>query len=105
MVPPGDNLEFFESPYFKKAISKASEIRDLLLAHLQSWPASGVEFAPGIRELEFRAKGRVFAVIFRRTGNRLGLMYVFELPRQESDLKKARLDVVELFGRGKGRQP
>ena len=101
MTAPGDNLEFFESEYFSHRLEKAGPIRQAVLEHLKSWPRSGLEIAGGVKELAFKFGGKNFAVFFRRQANRIGLMYVFELPKDFGALEEQKTAIRKRYSGGK----
>jgi hypothetical protein len=98
MVPPGDSLEFFESQHFKRTAQPSPELRESVIEHLRSWPQSGIEVAKGVRELLFEFHGCQLAVLYRRQGNRMGLMQMFRLPEQQALLDEIKLKSVGLYG-------
>jgi hypothetical protein len=99
MTPPSDNIEFLESEHFKKALAPAPQVREAIIGHLQSWPATGVEFGRNVREFKLKIGAAEYAVIYRRTANKLGLMHVYQLPFDEAELVETRAELIKLFGK------
>ncbi len=98
MVPPGNSLEFYESEQFKRASAGSRELRESVIEHLKAWPQSGKEVAKGVREMPFKWRGLDLIVLFRRQGQKIGLMHLMELPRQQALLDELRARAIELFG-------
>jgi hypothetical protein len=76
------------------------ELRAKVIGHLQAWPRAGVAVAPDVRSLQLELEGRTFVVIYRRVGNRLGLMHVIQLPQGRALLEERVKMIRELYGKG-----
>jgi hypothetical protein len=76
------------------------ELREAVLEHLRVWPGEGTVVAPGVWETAVSTGGREFAVIYRRAGQRIGVMYLYELPAQQRGLTAAKEHLKRLFGGG-----
>lgn len=89
MVVPGMNLEFFEGSDFRIRLKNFGEMKGLIVGHLAKWPNSGTEICSGLRELRLPVGKQMYVVLFRRNGQRVALVDVFEIPRQETELNVA----------------
>jgi hypothetical protein len=99
MVAPSENIEFFESLYFKKVTAPVPEIRLEVLKYLRTWPTSGTAIAKAVKEVKITIAGKDYAVIYKRTANKLGIMHLYTLPQEEKDLEATKAKIVELFGK------
>ena len=77
MVPPGDNLEFMASGFFRDRIKNAPEVLEAIKEVLRKNPKEGSEIISGVMLLEFQIHGNDFVIFFKRQGNSIGFMYLF----------------------------
>jgi len=99
MTPPSDNIQFFESKDFIKATRPAPALRLQVLEYLKSWPSKGLEFAKGVREVSPEFNGTKFTVIYKRRGNTIGIMHIYQLPIQAAQLEATKKDIITVHGK------
>jgi hypothetical protein len=99
--PPSDNIEFYESTFFKKVTVPLPQLRQQVLEYLRSWPTAGSEFARGVREVTEDFSGKKYSIIYKRVGNHIGVMHLYESPAQDALLEKTKSDIVDLHGQKK----
>lgn len=98
MTAPGKYLDFFESAFYASKVAPAKVLANEIAEYLKSWPNHGTLICGGVRELSFVSKGQEYVVIFRRVGQKLYLMNIFEIPSDAIDLKAYRVRVRKDFG-------
>ena len=100
MVPPGDNLEFFEGETYKSRVKSSPELSGEIVAFLKCWPKAGREICPGIRLAKILVSGEEFGVFVRRKKNAMGLIYVFQLPQEEQAMNEREKLILSEFESG-----
>lgn len=88
MAAPSINLEFSEGDRFRKKLIPIPGLGRAITVFLQSWPNFGERVCKDIRQMKFENGGRNYVVVFTRRAHRVGLMNVFETPRDERILRE-----------------
>jgi hypothetical protein len=95
MVAPGLHLEFLESKAFAQRIEGNGELGFQILELLRNRPYSGILICSGIRQLKFTLSGQRYALIHGRKGNRVSLMYLYQLPEEENFLVQRCIEIIK----------
>jgi hypothetical protein len=97
MTAPGMNLEFTASGAFRNRVGGV----DGLLDAVKHWHRDHPLAPPGLADCVILHQGHAYGVIFRRKGNRIGLIEVFGLP-QEAGLFTVRYQALrKMYGSGR----
>ena len=100
MVAPGDNLDIYESEPFKSRVQGNPDLAGEIVHFLKSWPTAGRELCPGTRLACLGVAGLEYGVFYHRKRNKIGLMYIFSLPKESKAMKEREKSVLTEVGKG-----
>jgi len=103
MVAPGANLDFGESAVFAARVLGLEEIRQAIQLHLRNNLNAGHLVCGQLYTLELTVGNRGVAYIYGRSGQRINLAYVFEVPKEEKEFLSRLAGMKKRYCPGQGR--
>lgn len=94
---PGDSLEFGEGRGFKTRLKGVPELGAAVIQHLRQSPNAGDEICGGLKAFKLEQGGKVYKTIYKRLRNRVALIEIFELPRQQRVMDEALADLKKTY--------
>ena len=82
MTAPGMNLDFMASGSFRDRVARQPGLLDSVKRALRQKPAGSRVTDQGLHAEFVRFDGHDYAVVYRRTHNRIGLGDIFSLPEE-----------------------
>ena len=79
MTAPGLNLDFLEGSSFSRRVRPVPGLANVVRSSLCDSPP-----LQGLQAWQCEFKGRTFGVVIDRRGQKVRLLYIFDLPAEES---------------------
>jgi hypothetical protein len=87
MTAPSLNLRFTEGDRFRTKTAPVHGLSHAITEFLRSWPNQGELVCRDVRQMKFWNGGRNYVVVYTRRTHLVGLMNLFETPKDDGLLK------------------
>jgi hypothetical protein len=84
MTAPGMNLEFTASSSFRRRLSGQGDLLEAVKIAIQRRPQGAVQGRADFHSQTLKFGAQTLGVVYHRTGNRIGLVDIYQLPHEDA---------------------